>query len=257
MSTAAQTIANTTNAQASTGPRTDEGKSVSSQNAVSHGLFANVDFIRPGEEEAHAQLTAALESELTPSGTLESSLVDEIRRALWRLNRCGQVEAGFLAALSNSPGPIPDPLENDATAKLQTSVDRSRAQAHRLLHKCTLELRRLQTERHYRGEIFVPGSDLAWLGVADYRAVTKGVSENKQAESRQRNAEYLDLSREMHDLSLAPPPETPITERTQSPVPTASKDATEIARNAPCPCNSGQKYKRCCGKTAAALRRAA
>jgi uncharacterized protein YecA (UPF0149 family) len=31
----------------------------------------------------------------------------------------------------------------------------------------------------------------------------------------------------------------------------------QTARNAPCPCNSGEKYKRCCGRTAPPLRQAA
>jgi hypothetical protein len=40
MSTKAQINANRQNAQKSTGPQTDEGKAVVSQNAVSHRLFA-------------------------------------------------------------------------------------------------------------------------------------------------------------------------------------------------------------------------
>jgi uncharacterized protein YecA (UPF0149 family) len=32
---------------------------------------------------------------------------------------------------------------------------------------------------------------------------------------------------------------------------------TKIPRNAQCPCNSGQKYKRCCGKNAPAVHHAA
>jgi len=38
-------------------------------------------------------------------------------------------------------------------------------------------------------------------------------------------------------------PETPTAKQTQSPTP-------EIPRGAPCPCGSGQKYKRCCGRDA-------
>jgi len=40
MSTKVQINANQQNAQKSTGPQTDEGKAVVSQNAVKHGLFA-------------------------------------------------------------------------------------------------------------------------------------------------------------------------------------------------------------------------
>ncbi len=40
MSTAAQQQANKENAKHSTGPRTDEGKQRTSQNALKHGLYA-------------------------------------------------------------------------------------------------------------------------------------------------------------------------------------------------------------------------
>jgi uncharacterized protein YecA (UPF0149 family) len=48
----------------------------------------------------------------------------------------------------------------------------------------------------------------------------------------------------------APQPEMePSTKRTEpAPPPTA-----QIGRNTPCPCNSGQKYKRCCGRNAPAI----
>jgi uncharacterized protein YecA (UPF0149 family) len=45
-----------------------------------------------------------------------------------------------------------------------------------------------------------------------------------------------------------PEMETPA-KRTESP----AIPAVEIGRNAPCPCHSGQKYKRCCGRNAPAI----
>ena len=50
MSTPAQIAANTLNAQSSTGPRTEAGKSASSKNGTTLGLFAATDFIRPAEQ---------------------------------------------------------------------------------------------------------------------------------------------------------------------------------------------------------------
>ncbi len=49
MATEAQTIANRSNAQKSTGPRTPEGKGVVAQNAVKHGLLAR-DVAIKGED---------------------------------------------------------------------------------------------------------------------------------------------------------------------------------------------------------------
>jgi hypothetical protein len=283
MSTAAQIDANRINAESSTGPRTEAGKATSSQNAVSHGLFATRDFIRPGEEEAYSELDSMAEEQFSPRGLLECTLVDEIVRAMWRLRRCGQIEASFVNALATESGPILDPMQNEAIARLQNSVDRARAQSHRLLHRCTQELRRLQTERHYRNETTEAGTDLTYLGLSDFRAVKKGAAENKMASLRQRRQEvndqfdYLKRSFELSnsesddaesddtdpddtdsdgvalDLDEMPLAQTPLTERTQSSRPRT----VEIARNAPCPCNSGKKYKRCCGVNAPALCNAA
>ena len=55
MSTKAQINANRQNAQKSTGPQTDEGKAVVSQNAVSPGLFA-AEAVITGEDPADYEL---------------------------------------------------------------------------------------------------------------------------------------------------------------------------------------------------------
>jgi hypothetical protein len=205
MSTAAQISANIANAQSSCGPRSEAGKAVSSKNSVVFGLYSG-DFIRPGEESVHATLNAALRQETTPVGVLEDNLVEEIRRAMWRLRRCGAVEAHMAIGLDNGSGYIFDPMEtaNAGAEKVQKSVDRARSQAHRLLHKCTAELRNLQTARRTEsGNCELP----------------------PQRETAGSSPAALSLTKQTQPLS----PET--------------------LRNAACPCGSGQKHKRCCGKS--------
>ncbi len=51
MSTRKQRLANKRNAQNSTGPKTDEGKQRSSQNALKHGIYA-LESVIPGEDPA-------------------------------------------------------------------------------------------------------------------------------------------------------------------------------------------------------------
>ena len=114
------------------GPRTQAGKAQSCKNAITHGLFTAHDLILPGEQPLHSELTVSLRTELAPSGPLEIHLADEIRSAMWRLRRCGLIEESFSAA---------------PTASLQRAVDRARSHAHRVLHKSTAALRKLQTER--------------------------------------------------------------------------------------------------------------
>jgi len=159
------------------GPNTEAGKAASSQNAITFGLFAARDFIRPDEQHTYTEFARSIEESLAPVGPLELNLVDEIRRAMWRLRRCGQIEENF----SDLPD---DPMEQEASARLQLTVDRARSLSHRLLHKCTAELRKLQTERQYRNEYFDAGTDVSLLGLCDLHAVQKKVDKQRVAEFR-------------------------------------------------------------------------
>lgn len=168
--TPAQLAANAINAQSSTGPRTEAGLAASSKNAITNGLYATHDFIRPGEEPLYEELNASLFRDLASVGMLECNLVDEIRRAMWRLRRCGLVEESF-SGLS-----IDDPMQIESQARIQVSVDRARSQAHRLLHKCTAELRKLQTERVYRNESLEESTDLTAFGICDLASIQARLS---------------------------------------------------------------------------------
>jgi hypothetical protein len=169
------------------GPRTEAGKAASSQNAITFGLFATRDFIRSDEREIYNDFAQSLQAELAPKGMLELNLADEIRRAMWRLRRCGQIEESFSGSDVNPTEQ--DPMQQEATARLQQSVDRARALSHRLLHKCTAELRKLQTERQYRNEYFDEGTDVSKLGVCDLGAVQKNVHAQHVREFRHQKLE--------------------------------------------------------------------
>ena len=224
------------------GPTTEAGKAISSKNAVTHGLFATSDFIRPGEEPIYSELAESLHAELAPDGSLELNLVDEIRRAMWRLRRCGLIEEGFSKSGATDPMQI-DPMQDESTARLQLSVDRARGLSHRLLHKCTVELRKLQTERQFRNEYFKAGTDLAWLGVCDFRSVRKSLDQQETANWRNQKAELAVL---FGTPSMPPDAATSSFCKTDS-------EPVQTPRNANCPCKSGLKYKRCCGKNSPAV----
>ena len=140
------------------------------------GLYTFHDFIRPGEQSMYAELDESLRHDLAPVGFLEHNLVDEIRRAMWRLRRCGIVEENLAAENAS------DPMQHENHLKIQLTVDRARAQAHRLLHKCTAELRRLQTNRQYQNETFEAGTDISGHGLADWRYIRKGIDEKFRAD---------------------------------------------------------------------------
>jgi hypothetical protein len=182
---------NTMSARSQTAPTLAGAQSAAVPNhetSVAPSIFAARDFIRPNERETYIELQAQLIRDLAPAGILENTLVDEIRRAMWRLRRCGQVEANLAIGLDNGNGFIFDPMEtaNPDVEKVQKAVDRARAQAHRLLHKCTAELRRLQTSRHYAGE-HVDAADTPNLGIADLRAIAKSPRPHMRVEPRPQN----------------------------------------------------------------------
>jgi hypothetical protein len=97
----AQIAANQRNAQKSTGPKTEEGKSVSKFNALKHGILSKEVLVRglkikenPREFSAlHQQFRESLE----PVGPIEEMLVDQIVTARWRLRRALAAESGEIA----------------------------------------------------------------------------------------------------------------------------------------------------------------
>jgi hypothetical protein len=235
----------------STGPRTAEGQSISAQNARKTGLFAARDFIRSEEQNEYEELHESLDAELNPDGPLETQIASEIRTAVWRLRRCAHLESELAAGNEDTHDPM-DPASPHA--KQQLSIDRARNQATRLLHKNTAELRRLQTERQFRNEIAADGIDTSSISIlCDFHAAASHADRTVKSAQRWQYDQLknkLDTTErqgraDAHEQAAAAS-ETEFTKRT----PPSEPPVTEIARNAPCPCNSGEKYKRCCGKQA-------
>ncbi len=99
MATDKQLEANRRNAQASTGPRTAEGKARSNQNALTHGLTARNVFLAGEDPEEYRRLHEAATASLKPEGVLEHELIARIVSVLWRLRRVPVFEAALLALL--------------------------------------------------------------------------------------------------------------------------------------------------------------
>ncbi len=92
--------ANRRNAQLSTGPRTEAGKSRSRQNALKHGILASALLITAGEGAEDPaefnELLGGLHRDLAPVGTLEEMMVEKIAVCWWRQKRVLSCEAGFV-----------------------------------------------------------------------------------------------------------------------------------------------------------------
>jgi hypothetical protein len=225
MATDAQIAANRTNAQASCGPITAEGKARASRNALSSGLYSQADFVLPDEHAIYAEFCANFQSDLVPEGAVEQTLAAEIIHAAWRLRRCSAVEAGMTCEV--------DPMLDPETAKIQQAVDRARTQAHRAFNRAIAELRRLQTERQFRAEFLPEDFDTENLGLVSYKEIAPALRKLSRAE------EQTSMDQAMNQMMA----------QINRPLPTLppEKLGSFCARNAPCTCGSGIKYKRCCG----------
>jgi hypothetical protein len=255
MASAAQLEANRLNAAASTGPVTPEGKARSSRNRLKFGLFSAQNYVRPEETGEYDSLSKALWKDLSPVGTVEEMLAVEIVRAAWRLHRCALAEA-----------------QDGDSAATQAAVDRARASAHASLHRLLNDLRAIQSDRWLRAEVLRVDFDGSQLGIADTDRVIKGLAGNERLKSL-----FLMSPIGIDPINRPVPPAEPAhTIRSQSvgqasgpvksptpdsrppapaarpPIPSPQRPvpASETPRNAPCPCHSGLKYKRCCGTAA-------
>ncbi len=95
MTTEKQIAANRRNAQKSTGPKTEQGKHRSRQNAFRHGLTAQtiIRFVENADE--YTELDALIIADYEPQTTIERLLVERLASLLWRLRRAVAIESGL------------------------------------------------------------------------------------------------------------------------------------------------------------------
>lgn len=93
-----QNEANRQNALLSTGPKSDEGKKIVSQNAVKHGIFSQEIVINKGDgkenKDEYELLISQLNDDLQPVGKLEELLVEKVAVNYWRMRRLIRYETG-------------------------------------------------------------------------------------------------------------------------------------------------------------------
>ena len=99
MSSQKQIAANRQNAQKSTGPKTEEGKSASSQNALKHGLTARQDVIAAESQELYDFRRDQMFADLAPTGPIEAMLAERIVSLSWRLDRSVTIQTQVIDTL--------------------------------------------------------------------------------------------------------------------------------------------------------------
>jgi hypothetical protein len=147
----AQLAANTANAQHSTGPRTPEGKTRSSQNASKHGLTAREVIIAAGEQEEFDDLLANYQADVKPQGTVQQTLFNQLVAAAWNLRRIGRMESELCGQASYQ-----DLLANHDLQDQLDQLARHHTRIERCFHRCLKELKTLQTNAVIQSSLPAP-----------------------------------------------------------------------------------------------------
>ena len=152
MSTAAQQIANTANAQRSTGPVSPAGKARSAMNSHVHGLYAKHILVGAEDKLEYARMAQNYFIELHPNGEIEQTLFDEIIGAVWQLIRLRRMETEACAGKTTYTGM----LDDEALQKKLDRLARHHTRIERTFHRCLKELKTLQAERRKEEAMFTP-----------------------------------------------------------------------------------------------------
>ena len=147
MSTSAQQIANSANAQKSTGPSTPEGKARSARNAYLHGLCSKNFLIGPEEQSDFDRKAEQYLFDLQPASPVEQTLFSEIVGAAWQLDRVRRLETEACAGKSS----YIEMLDDEALQKKLDRLARHHTRIERTFHRCLKELKTLQAERKKEG----------------------------------------------------------------------------------------------------------
>jgi len=114
MSSEARINASRANGKKSRGPITPEGKAISSQNRVNHGLFIDSSVL-PGEDKKLLRKVLARELlEHQPESPIENQIVQKLALYQWKQMRIWAMQVGGHAGeIRNQEGNQPDILSRD------------------------------------------------------------------------------------------------------------------------------------------------
>ncbi|HZO25212.1 MAG TPA: hypothetical protein VFH48_04375 [Chloroflexota bacterium] len=157
MTTDRQLAANRQNAEHTTGPRTAQGKAISSRNNTRHGLRSATPVIpRLESPEAWQQHRAATLERLAPAEPLEEALAERIALILWRLGRIARYER---QATVRSQAEAPDDLAAEYDEHQVETIRADFANARRRLSAFTCF-------RQLRPDAPIAGTDAEFILVA-------------------------------------------------------------------------------------------
>jgi hypothetical protein len=117
MSSAARLAANRTNAQASTGPRTPEGRAASAANARRHGLTGAFTVLAHEDLAEFRSLLDQYRAEFAPASAHEEFLVEEMAQSRWTLARSRRIQTHVLNQVAGA-----EPESDNPDARLAACI---------------------------------------------------------------------------------------------------------------------------------------
>jgi hypothetical protein len=148
MTSEVQIATNRNNSLKSTGPKTIDGKTRASHNALKHGVLS-CDLIIMGEKRHDLEaLASEVHETLCPQGAIEELLVEKIINAIWRSRRLTRVESEVLSErdLIFDRSCLSHGFCGSNGARLHL-LSRYEANLERILYRALHELQRVQGMR--------------------------------------------------------------------------------------------------------------
>jgi hypothetical protein len=156
------------NGAKSIGPITEEGKAISAQNSLKHGLNSSRVVLPNESQDEYDDLKSSFFDCLRPAGDMEDELVIEMVNSRWRLRRIELMEVALLKKAQREqqellgPGAEPDDIRDAAfiqvaESKTMRTLVRNQNQLRRAYEKAWNELKFVQQSRREQQEQNEPG----------------------------------------------------------------------------------------------------
>jgi hypothetical protein len=178
------------NGAKSSGPITAEGKSVSSQNSLKHGL-TGARVVLPGEsQEDYDRLEASIVKRFKPQDEIERTLVHQMASALWRLDRIEAMEAALFDKAFKQQRELLGPEAGADEVRLAAYAEVAESKGFRMLSRHQGQLRRTYEK--------------AWKEIAALQE-DRRQEEQQQSEARVQNEPRAQLTARMIEQFVNPP----------------------------------------------------
>ena len=215
MASPAQCIANVQNATLSTGPKTAEGKAAVARNSVRHGLFTAYAQLAPEHCDLINRYIEDMHAGFPPQCPAFEEAIRRFAIATWRWEVYLQLESSFYSSGVAAEMQIPE------SAALAEQFGENILLGLAVTRDC--------------------GGPNVFGKLSRYESrLNKELDRAREAYLRVSEA----IQSQNHRAEPIPQPQA------AAPLPEAPESPAQTPRNAPCPCGSGQKYKRCCGVAA-------